>query len=229
LSRTTLLPAIPMLLASLACYHVPSTQTAMWQHYQHVGEVQTAVIEGQLDHARDASRRVAEHDSLPGLPAEARPFELALRKQATAGAEAPDLAAAARATGRMGASCGACHQALQRGPRFGPMGSPEASDRPVSKAMLRHQWGADRMWDGLIGASDSAWVAGARAIADPSTYQELFNPRSARGESMRALAEVLQHAGRRAMSETDPERRAALHAEVLGTCSACHQLSNAKQ
>jgi cytochrome c556 len=200
----------------------------MWQHYQHVGEAQTAVIEGQLDQARTALRSVAEHDSIPGLPAEARPFEAALRKNAAAGVEAPDLAAAARATGRMGASCGSCHQALQRGPRFSLAGSPEASDRPVSKAMLLHQWGADRMWDGLISASDSSWVAGARAIADPSTYQELFNPRSARGESMRALAEVLQSAGRQAISATDPERRAALHGEVISTCAACHQLSNAK-
>jgi hypothetical protein len=45
---------------------------------------------------------------------------------------------------------------------------------------------------------------------------------------MRALAEVLQSAGRQAISATDPERRAALHGEVIGTCSACHQLSNAK-
>lgn len=226
MTRPAALPCLPVLLAVLACHQAPSPPTPMRQHYQHVGEAQTAVIEGKLDQARAASRWVAERDSLPGLPAEARPFEAALHRNAAAGAVAVDLAAAARATGRMGASCGACHQALQRGPRFGSGLSPEASDRPVSNAMQRHIWGADRMWEGLISGSDTAWVAGARAIADPSTYRELFNPGSSRGESMRGLADVLQNSARQAIPETDQEHRAGLYAEVIGTCSGCHQMAH---
>jgi mono/diheme cytochrome c family protein len=200
----------------------------MWQHFERVGQVQTAVIDGDLGRARMVSEVIAMSDSLPDLPDRGRPYEAALRSQALIGATAPDLAAASRSVGQIGRSCGECHAALQRGPRFGAAGRPITSDQPATDAMLRHRWAADQMWAGLIGPSDSSWQAGTRALSEESTYTELIKPNVPRGDAMRALAISVQQMGRTAGAETDADRRAILYGRLLVSCTGCHELSKAR-
>lgn len=205
-----------------ACGQPRMTPDAMWVHYHNLGQAQTFVIQGRLDQARAAFERVARSDSIPRLPAVARPYEDRLRARALEGAGAVDLPAAARATAAAGRACGECHRVLALGPRFASAAGWESEGRPVSDAMRRHLWGADRMWYGLIGPSDSAWRAGARALAEPSTYDDLFNRRSDRGQAMRSLADRVREAGRLAAAEDGPDRRAERYGEILATCSTCH-------
>lgn len=211
-----------LLLALAACGQPRTTPEAMQEHYRNAGLAQTAVIEGKLDAARDAMRRVATSDPVPTLPAGARPFEDRLRAQARTGAGSADLAAAARATAAMGRACGDCHRAHATGPRFATAAPWTAQGAPVTDAMRRHLWGADQMWNGLIAPSDSAWRMGARALAEPSTYDQLFSHRTDQGRSMRTYADKIRQLGAAAADESDPAARADRYAEVLGTCSACH-------
>ena len=214
---------LPSALFLAACGHNPKTEPEMWRHFNQVGQVQSAVIAEDLDAAKAAATWVAERDSINDLASSLRPFEVQLRKQARTASQAPTIAAAALATGEMGKSCGDCHQASGTPLKFNYVATPPKSEQPVTAAMLRHQWGADRMWNGLIGNSDSAWVAGARALAEESTYSELFNPRSAKGDAMRGLAAAVRRLGREAAGTTDPNRRAQQYGELLGTCAACHR------
>jgi cytochrome c553 len=220
-------PRISLLLASVlfvaACSHNPKTEPEMWRHFNQVGQVQSAVIAGDLDAAKAAAAWVADRDSIGDLAPSLRPLEAQLRKQARTASQASTIAAAALATGEIGKSCGDCHQASGTPLKFNYVATPPKSEQPVTAAMLRHQWGADRMWNGLIGNSDSSWVAGARALAEESTYSELFNPRSAKGDAMRGLAAAVRRIGREAASTTDPARRAQEYGELLGTCAACHR------
>ena len=215
--------AVLLTLLVAACSHNPKTQPEMWRHFNQVGQVQSAVIAGDLDAARAAALWVADRDSIGDLAAGLRQFETRLRDQARMASRAATIAAAAQATGEIGKSCGDCHQASGTPLKFNYVAAPAKSDQPVTAAMLRHQWGADRMWNGLIGNADSSWVAGARALAEESTYSELFNPRSAKGDAMRGLAAAVRRIGREAAATTDPERRAQQYGELLGTCAACHR------
>jgi cytochrome c553 len=216
---TVLLPGLFV----AACSHNPKTEPEMWRHFNQVGQVQSAVIAGDLDAAKTAATWVAERDSISDLASNLRPYEVQLRNQARTASQASTIAAAALATGEIGKSCGDCHQASGTPLKFNYVAAPPKSDQPVTAAMLRHQWGADRMWNGLIGNSDSAWVAGARALAEESTYSELFNPRSAKGDAMRGLAAAVRRLGREAATTTDHGRRAQQYGELLGTCAACHR------
>ena len=214
---------VPSVLFLAACSHNPKTEPEMWRHFNQVGQIQSAVIAGDLDAAKAAATWVAERDSISDLASNLRSFEVQLRHQARTASQASTIAAAALATGEIGKSCGDCHQASGTPLKFNYVAAPPKSDQPVTAAMLRHQWGADRMWNGLIGNSDSAWVAGARALAEESTYSELFNPRSAKGDAMRGLAAAVRRLGREAATTTDHGRRAQQYGELLGTCAACHR------
>src|SRR5512139_3250241 len=150
--------AVALLAGGLGgCTPTPSTRDVMWKHFERVGEMESAVIDGDLERARNLAGVIAISDSIPGIPASGKPYEAALRDQARIGATAPDLAAAGRSVAGRGMSCGNCHRALSRGPRFARTNRPVASEQPVTDAMLRHRWAVDQMWDGLIGPADSAW------------------------------------------------------------------------
>lgn len=211
-----------------ACTPTPSTRDYMWKHFERVGDMESAVIDGNLERARSLAGVIAISDSIPGLPANGKPYEAALRDQARIGATAPDLAAAGRSVAGMGRSCGACHAALNRGPRFARTNRPVASEQPVTDAMLRHRWAMDQMWDGLIGPSDSSWRRGAAALQEESTYMELIRPNVPRGDAMRAMAISIRQAGARAQNETDAEQRAIIYGRLLTTCTGCHDLAAGK-
>lgn len=208
-----------------ACSPRPSTQPEMWRHFTQAGEVQSAVIAGDLDRAKAGTAHVAESDPLKGLASSLRPYDVALRDAARRGGQARTLAEVATVTGEIGKSCGDCHRAAGASLAFNYVAAPAKSDQPVMGAMLRHRWGADMMWNGLVGPSDSAWVAGANALAEESTYSELFNPRSAKGDSMRVLAAQVRRLGHDAAATKDPARQATLYGELLGTCTTCHKIA----
>jgi cytochrome c553 len=140
-------------------------------------------------------------------------------------ARAGTLPDAALATGRMGATCGSCHQATRAGVRIPVVTTPEAGASTPSSRMRAHYWAADRMWEGLIGPSDEAWLAGARILADTAAWTASLAT-AARAADARVLAAQLQVLGRRALAASGQTDRAAIHGEALATCSGCHSLLN---
>ncbi|HEX9167062.1 MAG TPA: hypothetical protein VF862_14210 [Gemmatimonadales bacterium] len=221
--------AVVLLAGALgACRPSPSTRDMMWQHFERIGEMESAVIDGDIARAKNLAGVIAISDSIPGIPAAGKPYEVALKDQARIGAVAPDLAAAGRSVAGMGKSCGDCHRALGKGPHFARTGMPAPSDQPMTGAMLRHRWATDQMWDGLIGPSDTAWVRGATGLQEEATYLELIRPNVPRGDAMRAMAQSLRAMGARAQQETDPEQRAIIYGRLLTTCISCHDLAGLK-
>lgn len=221
--------AVVLLAGALgACRPSPSTRDVMWMHFERVGEMESAVIDGNLERAKTVSGVIAMMDSIPDLPANAKSYEVALKDQARIGAAAPDLAAAGRSVAGMGKSCGDCHRFLSRGPHFARTSQPLRSEQPATGAMLRHRWAMDQMWDGMIGPSDSAWIRGAAALQEESTYLELIRPNVPRGDAMRAMAQSLRGMGARAQGENDPGQRAIIYGRLLTTCVSCHDLAFTK-
>ncbi len=83
---------------------------------------------------------------------------------------AVDLKAAAVAVADMAQACGGCHLALS-GPNFSGS-SPAGEESSVVADMERHRWAADRMWEGLVGPSETAWLAGAATLEDAPRHPE---------------------------------------------------------
>lgn len=209
-----------------ACAGWPSGQEEpvtrhMYAHFGRLGEIQTAVIRGDLDGARRSARMLAEHPPLEGFPTSLDSYEDEMRTLAREAGGAASLETAADLTARMASTCGACHRAYEGGPRMDP-GGHAARGSDTADRMLRHLWGADRMWEGLLGPSDELWRRGAGTLAEEEGWSDLPSGYS---EESERLAERVRRVARVARRVDDEARRADLYGDLLETCSGCHQLT----
>jgi cytochrome c553 len=190
-------------------------QDHMYAHFSSVGAIQTAVIFGNLEEARDRARDLAEHDEVAGMPEGSDAFRQAMRGTARRLAESTTTEDVSLLTAELAATCGRCHQATDGGPVF----NVEVMDPgdPVG-TMVRHVQGADRMWDGLIGPSDESWQVGAELLARGSVDQELIGGVPG-GESL--VVDVFR-LGREAQDARSQDDRARTYGRILATCSRCH-------
>jgi len=224
--KTPRLLAAALLVTTVGCLYNtrgPSTLSEnMYAHFGDVGLVQTAVIEGRLDDAREAARRVATSPIDQGLPPGSEPYMARLREQADRVAGAETLRRAAEATAEMAAACGNCHAELDRSAPFSLASTPPPA-APAAGHMLRHLWGADRLWEGLMGPSDELWSIGALALTDaPLGFDE-----AAGTEVVESLARAVHDIGSRAEEALGPGDRAELYGRLLTTCADCHRLVGA--
>ena len=123
-----------------------------------------AIVAGDLPTFQVAARFVADHDIENSAPESWRPYVAPMQMAAREASSASDLDAAARAFGALGARCADCHRALGS-PRF-DLSNPPPQRADVPGHMARHEWAANRMWEGLIAPSTQHWVKGAEAMAD---------------------------------------------------------------
>ena len=209
------------LAALAACAGGPDPEAAgpshMYAHYSQVGEIHSAVVDGSVDATRGPARWLATHQG-DELPEAGQPSLETMRNEARIIAAQRDLAEIGRSLARMGAACGSCHTALGQGPDITVAEPPPTSNVP-SEHMKRHAWGADRMWEGLIGPSGSAWAAGAGALGSlPLDFGS--NDQASR------LAKLVHDLAGKAADARGPKDRAAVYGEVLETCSLCHSALN---
>lgn len=189
----------------------------MWLHFQDAGAVQTAVIVGDLDRARQAARRLAAEGEVSGVPAGAEVELDAFRASARAVAAAQTLDEAIAATSQMAVSCGSCHALQGTGPVFSEIsGEPDFGN---AGHMVEHIWAADRLWEGLVQPTSNGWEAGARVLAE----HEIPMGELASGTS--SLAVDLKSLGVDAMTDRGPDARAARYTQILSTCASCHMRS----
>ena len=200
------------------------TRQRMWSHFLAAADVQAAVIRGDLEATEEPAAWLAEYDE-PGLPDGSEAFLLELQRAAARVVESTTIEAAGAATGRIAAACGSCHREYY--PEMKPtedVEPPPGAEADLAMHMVRHVWGADRLWEGLVLPSNDAWEAGADAFAGaPLATDDLAfdNP-----EGVRALANLTHEVGRRAGLETEPSLRARTYGELLATCAACHQMTS---
>jgi mono/diheme cytochrome c family protein len=205
--------------AFFACAGGPApngtASSQMYAHYGQVGEIQDAVVAGDVDATRGPARWLAGQptdqygtegqDALDLMRAEA----LTIEHQTT-------IIAIGHSVARMGAACGACHTATGRGPQIAIGDMPPSSMNPGAH-MVRHAWGADRLWEGLFAPSEGAWAAGTGALMSMSLD---FGANERAGE----LAVQVHELSRKAQSAKDPQERAGVYGAFLETCSQCHTL-----
>ena len=124
---------------------------------------------GKLDDIREPAIWLADHEAVAGLPENFEPYVGLMRQYAREINNASDLKSAAISVSGMAKTCSNCHLVNEIEIEFGYDQEPAQWSDTVSH-MQRHQWAADRLWEGLIGPSDTAWnpwrlYADRRAIA----------------------------------------------------------------
>lgn len=185
----------------------------MRQHFNDLRTIERMLVAGKLDDARALAYMLARPSSAMPQGSEAHDVAVA----AGGLISARTLEEAAYAEVRVAAACAQCHVATQSGPVFRtPSKAPP--DRPTVPAqMARHQWAADRLWEGLVGASDEHWRAGLYVLAtSPLQHVESGSP---------AIAKHLQRLARLALDRRPKptlEERQDIYAELLITCAGCH-------
>jgi hypothetical protein len=120
--------------------------------------------------------------------------------------------AAAEALGALGDVCGSCHLA-SAAPQ--PPIAPDEPSEASNPRMLAHAIAADRLWAGLTLPSDASWARGVQLLLDDPAL-------AAPSAEVSAAARLLTDLARQAQT-ADPERRARVFADVLVTCSGCHE------
>lgn len=191
----------------------------MRDHLAVVARAQEAVVRGQLEEARVQARWLAAqpaHVELDGSAAELA----TLRAAAEALVAAPDLTAAATAMARLGGACAACHEA--RGTMVAFTWEPPPDEDPsLARQMLRHQWAAARLWQGVVGPSATLWREGATML---SGLRLDVGPLASGADAdavKRAVARLRTLASQAARA-TDTPGRTALYGELLDACVGCH-------
>jgi cytochrome c556 len=202
----------------------PEVAPRMTGHFENAGRLYAGVAAGSLDQVRAAGEDLLTRETGEGMPARVRPRIEELRTFTTLAIRAPDVAAAASAVARVGASCGSCHRAMRRGPTYRAVREPPEGEHAVEARMLRHQWAADRLWEALVGPSDESWRAGAETLRDAPLYTDELTKDLAQYEAVTRLAWTVHDIGARAPSVRDLPERASLYADLLATCATCHKL-----
>ena len=96
--------------------------------------------------------------------------------------------------------------------------APDAGDS-LSSRMKQHAWATERLWEGLYVPSAAAWDAGAKVLAHGQFPEEVLKKG---GVYARSAAADFRKAAARASKMRSSASRAALYAELLGTCATCH-------
>jgi cytochrome c553 len=182
----------------------------MRQELSDLRTIERMLVHGQLDDAKLFAYLLARNTSAQQL-GEARTIALA----AGALTQARSVEDAVHAESRIVAACTRCHAAARARPAFRmPSGSPP--DRPTAAAqMARYVWAIDRLWEGMLGASDEHWRAGLYVIATAPL------PKTLAPSPKTALR--LQQLARNQLARTPTiEQRSALYSEIVIACAGCH-------
>ena len=226
-----LLAALPcVLVAAAACDPKPAPKPPersladlvlaeldrMHARFASAKSIQVAIAVADLERAHSEARSLAAASD-PDLLPDWRPFLDGVRAAATDVATTKDTIGAARASARLGAACARCHLASKARVVF-PREDVPALDGKLGDRMMRHQWAAAQMWQGLIGPDDSRWQAGARELADaPLTITAESGELGIADDVARTRALAT-----RAMRTGDQLERSGLYGDLLASCAHCH-------
>jgi len=214
-------PAEPATLSSAPAASSPSLKIRMWGHAAHGAAACEAVARADLDAARAEARTLAELRLETGVAPALRKDLDAMNAAAERVAKATDLTEASRSLAALASTCGDCHATLG-GPAT-VVGEPPDDDLGVLPRMKRHEWAVARLWAGLVGPSDLSWKAGARVLADAPLQPEELTPGRSPAPAIGELATSVRDLAANARVTKSAVDRAAVFAELMTTCAACHQ------
>ncbi len=230
-SFPNVIPAVLLFLVA-ACGGRPAqegvtpTQAHMYAHFDRIGEVHDALVRGDMVRARSEAEWLATHQDTRGLPEGSDRYSVLMKTNATQVSEASDLRDGAMAAARMAGACGDCHREYSVDPRF-LRGVQPPGGSGAKAEMALHVWASERMWNGLVGPNENAWISGASALKTGwlSPQDVVADPRTR--ERVRELTQQVYELGNRAEKLSDSGARAEVYGEFLTTCIDCHQLTAA--
>jgi hypothetical protein len=197
------------------------TAARMSDHFEDSIEIKDAIIAGDLQGVRSPARSLSER---PGeYPAAWIPFVADNVELALAALTATNLAEAAQAAAGLANTCGECHTALGRGPRFSASRPPRpAASHDTRRHMDRHQWAADRMWESLVEHDEGGWFAGARALSDAPMLRRDIPAKDGLPDAVLGLDDHISELGRQALTTSTWDARTRLYGDFLASCAGCH-------
>ncbi len=179
--------------------------------------IERMLIRGKLEDARPLAAALAIDPEPPGLAPWATQLAL-VRTRARAVETAPAVDEACRRAARLAEACARCHVDASAQPEFQPPTAAPDDRDTVAARMARHQWAINRVWEGMVGGADDAWVTGLDVLA--TTPLPLSKTRSERAALATRLQQLASQARRVAATALD--ERARVYGELLVTCAACH-------
>ena len=197
----------------------PALEQHMQAHFFGVSAVKDAVIDGDLETLAEQASTLASDEDPAKYPVAWRPHVVSLVEAAEGTAASEDMTTAATRTADLAANCGRCHRAVEAQPSFQSIPEPR-DDASTEAAMERHQWAADRMWEGIVGPSDDSWVRGTRAFVTAPGCA--IDPEQEHADAMVELCNRLGGYGTRAAEAKSLDDRARIYGEFLQTCAECH-------
>lgn len=195
-----------------------SLERVMQAHFNDALLIRQAVIAGTPERAARPADALARMQNLDALPAGWRSFVARMREAAGRITDSTSAAQSAAAVADLGVSCGMCHE-RHGGPRASSDLAPDAGST-VQSRMNRHVWATERLWEGLFTPSLEAWNAGAKALSGEPFPKAVSKDGGVHARS--AASDFSRIVARAPMTRTI-EERAALYAELLVTCGACHR------
>jgi cytochrome c553 len=188
----------------------------MHANFDLVRGIERLLIRGKLEEAKRFATAIA---MAPDEPAHG-PWAtrvITVRDRAAELARATTVESAVRGVAKLGAACASCHAEATTELAF-TNPPPVPSDKPSIEArMLRHRWAADRLWEGIVGNADEAWLEGLAVMS--STPLDLPPDRAALARKLKQLAD------RARRDKSGPTARATTYGEILGVCASCHTLA----
>lgn len=185
----------------------------MHQNFDLLRAIERLLIKGKLEEAKQFAAAIASSPDEPTHGPWAAQT-VVIRDRAAALARATEVGDALKKAASIGAACGACHDeqvvklALDQVPKAPP-------DAPTLDArMARHRWATDRLWEGVVGNSTTAWRAGLDVLAAAPLGQPA--DRAAIGKKLQAQASAARNTTAKVVE------RATQYGEMLATCAACH-------
>jgi hypothetical protein len=204
----------------------PELATAMTEHFAQATALERAVIDGDLEAIATHAAWLVDELPAASFPPAWQPAVQRMQKAAAKAGEAAsadDLAAAASATGEVVAACGSCHASTGGGPKFDDVdpGSVPVGDDSKNR-MLRHQWAAERMREGMIGPSEPRWKLGAGAVSVAPPEPCPIENAEILADEVLQLREKIYEIGAKASATEGLDARAGVYGEYLSTCAGCH-------
>lgn len=184
----------------------PRLRSDMSHHVDDLRHIGSLLRTGRLADAKAVAfwlTRPIGDPRVRAQPAEAARLGAAARELAAA----PTLASAVRSEARIANACGECHTRTGARSAFERDTIAPRDELTLESNVRRHRWAADRVWDGVVGASEIQWRAGLELFT-----QDLAGPR-------------VHEIAKRALASR-PSERAEIYGELLVSCITCHPSNN---
>jgi cytochrome c553 len=185
----------------------PVTRYHMVRHFGDLLDITHLLLAGKLDDARTRAFLLTRP-----------PGDQAVEAAAAALGRAASISDACRLTAKVAEACASCHVQIPRVWRAPAVPEEPPPEPNLEVRMQRHQWAADRLWEGVVLGDDRRWRQGLEVLA----MRPVPMPKDDR-LAYRLQAMAVDSLGQLEQRSDTYVTRAHAYGEMLVTCTACHR------